>query len=53
MTTAKTIVSYWSANHFDGKLNYALEYLSNNGYEILEVQFNHNWCFYSASILYK
>lgn len=53
MTTAKTIVSYWSAKNFDERLNYALKYLADNGYEILEIQFTHNWCFYSASILYK
>lgn len=50
---SETIISYWSAKNFDDRLNYALETFRNNGYEIVEIQFKHNWCFYCASILYK
>lgn len=49
----QTIVSYWAATNFDGRINDFLNYLENNHLEIVEIQYQHNWFFYSASILYK
>lgn len=49
----ETVVSYWSAKNFDDRMNVMLEELEKKGYEILKIQFRHNWCFYVASILYK
>lgn len=49
----QTIVSYWSANNFDMRLNDFFEYLEANHFEVVEVEYRHNWAMYCASVLYK
>ncbi|MGX7243904.1 hypothetical protein ACWOC1_03520 [Enterococcus quebecensis] len=49
----KTIISYWGASNFDKRLNDFLEYIEANQFEIIQIDYRHNWAFYCASILYK
>lgn len=49
----QTIVSYWSANNFDIRLNDFLEYLETNHFEVVKVEYRHNWAMYCASVLYR
>lgn len=53
MLQSATIVSYISAAAFDRKLDYCLKQLEENNNEIVKIEFQHNWAFYSASVLYK
>lgn len=49
----KMLSSYWSDSNLENKINEFIEYLNNNGSEVIEIQYRPSIFYMAAMIIYK